>query len=189
MTLAGVVSSRIAPEPMDALIRGLAIAGGFVLLLAASRKVGHPHALADTLGRVGVPTPWASVVAAWVPYLEVAAAMVIVVAVGHPIGAIPAMVVGVALIGVGSRGLGSASPIPCSCFSAHSSHPLGWRQLGMGAGFLIVGLLGPSTVEQTSAVGSVASLAGAAMGVAVFNVASLLRPLLLARDERLATGG
>lgn len=134
------------------LATGLAV----VLIVAASRKFIDATALGETLQRLGLSSTAAPIAARLAPMGECLCALLLIFGTGRWFGAAAGVLPGLAMVTVGIKGVLAPTPIPCACFSAHSSHPLGKRQVVVGSCFALAALaawtLGTPLEPQEAAV-------------------------------------
>ena len=103
-----------------------------LFLLSASYKMGNHRPLQVTLERLGARNGVAVMLSRAAPFAETALA---VAAVGPwwQLAVVSVTLGGCIITAAGVMGLRLADPVPCACFSAQSSRPLGWRQVMVGS--------------------------------------------------------
>lgn len=157
-----------------------------VLLLTASRKVIDPLPLSATFQRLGFPAGLALPSARLVPIAEVIAAVLLTCGVGRWFGAAAGALVGIAMMAAGVRGLRSSFPIPCACFSGQSTHPLGLRQVVLGAVYALAGSIAWLAATPLPPRASATLLAITALAVSMVNAAAAWPSIRVSRHGRIA---
>jgi len=111
-----------------------------VLLFAGAQKLANPTALRGTVIAVGLPYP--ELVACAAATIELATGAALVLVPGSPATATALAGLGMVFAGTGALALMRRIHVNCACLGAISSSTLGWRQIALLPGWILVAVVG-----------------------------------------------